>query len=127
MGDLIPLPEELFRSFKVGKKLSEMEYCGSFLSTPSGPSHLRNILTALMPWLFVRLNGGKWFLRFDYLDIPRHRKWALEKFLDELTWFGLELFEKIICQRKRIDIYNSVLEALKSANKINPCRGSQKN
>ena len=41
---------------------------GRFAPSPSGRMHLGNVYTALLSWLSVRRQGGKWILRIEDLD-----------------------------------------------------------
>ena len=105
---------------------SQIEYCGRFAPSPSGPLHLGNIRTAFLSWLRARLEGGKWMLRIDDLDSLRIRSGAIEKIQYDLRWLGLYWDGPIIYQSKRIPLYETVLSDLKSKNKLYICKCSRK-
>ena len=105
-----------------GQQLRTTCYRGRFAPTPSGPLHFGNLRTALISWLFARLNGGEWLLRIDDLDTPRNRPGAIESIQKDLLWLGLDWDGPIVFQSQRKEFYGFVLSTLKSQSKLYPCR-----
>ncbi len=116
------LPEELLELLKIGQQLRMQCYRGRFAPSPTGPLHLGNLRTALVSWLKARLNEGEWLLRIDDLDTPRNRSGAIESIQKDLLWLGLDWNGPIVFQSQRIELYMSILSALKSQGKLYPCR-----
>ena len=63
---------------------------GRFAPSPSGRMHLGNVYTALLSWLSVRRQGGKWILRIEDLDPQRSKLEHARMIEDDLRWLGLE-------------------------------------
>lgn len=63
---------------------------GRFAPSPSGRMHLGNLFTAVMSWLSVKSQGGKWVLRIEDLDPQRSRIEYARMIEDDLQWLGLE-------------------------------------
>ena len=64
--------------------------CGRYAPSPTGRLHLGNLRTALLAWLQVRLEGGRFIIRMDDLDQPRVRPGARQQILEDLSWMGLD-------------------------------------
>lgn len=63
---------------------------GRFAPSPSGRMHLGNVYTALLSWLSVRRQCGKWILRIEDLDPQRSKLEHARMIEDDLRWLGLE-------------------------------------
>ncbi len=104
---------------------------GRFAPSPSGRMHLGNIATALVSWLSVRHDGGRWILRIEDLD-PDRSKYDFARLIeDDLEWLGLTHDEGGLAdlgdhgpysQSRRGDIYNLAFEKLRQSGMIYPCR-----
>ena len=103
---------------------------GRFAPSPTGRMHLGNIFAALVSWLSVRSQGGKWILRVEDLDPQRSRMEYARQIEDDLAWLGLEWDEGGVdsvgdhgpyCQSLRGDIYEEVLRRLESTGLTYPC------
>ncbi|WP_341885993.1 tRNA glutamyl-Q(34) synthetase GluQRS [Synechococcus sp. UW140] len=99
---------------------------GRFAPTPSGPLHLGNLHTALLSWLFCRLQGGEWLLRIDNLDTPRVQAGAEAQIIADLAWLGLAWDPPIWRQSERRGLYASILSALRRSGALYPCRCSRR-
>ena len=66
-----------------------MSVRGRFAPSPTGRMHLGNVFTALISWLSVRSQGGKWVLRIEDLDPQRSRPEYTSLIEDDLQWLGL--------------------------------------
>lgn len=103
---------------------------GRFAPSPTGRMHLGNIYTALISWLSVRQQGGKWILRIEDLDPQRSRLEYALRIEDDLNWLGIDWDEGgtenrgpagPYIQSMRGEIYRSMLEKLKSTHLTYPC------
>lgn len=63
---------------------------GRFAPSPTGRMHLGNLFTALISWLSVKSEGGKWVLRIEDLDPQRSKREFSRLIEDDLAWLGLE-------------------------------------
>ena len=94
---------------------------GRFAPTPSGRLHLGNLLCALLAYLSVRKQEGRFLLRIEDLDVPRcPRRLALQA-IEDLEWFGFRWDETPLFQSERSTIYQQHLEQLKRKGLIYPC------
>ena len=84
------LPAHLRGELLSAKASRQKHQRGRFAPTPSGPLHLGNLHTALLSWLFSRLQGGEWFIRIDDLDTPRIQSGAEAQIFADLAWLGLD-------------------------------------
>lgn len=102
---------------------------GRFAPSPSGRMHLGNVLCALLSWLSVRSQGGKYILRIEDLDVarcPRHYAMLIE---EDLAWLGLDWDEGgtrggsdgSYYQSERTAIYQHDFEQLEHMGLIYPC------
>ena len=106
------------------------EIKGRFAPSPTGRMHLGNVYTALVSWLSVRQQGGKWILRIEDLDPQRSRREYAMQIEDDLCWLGLDWDEGgtdnrgtsgPYIQSMRGEIYSRILEKLKSTGLTYPC------
>jgi len=91
-----------------------------FAPSPTGMMHVGNARTALISWLFVRKNNGKFLLRIDDTDAERSKVEYEHEIEAALTWMGLDWDEKAN-QKDRWDLYNVRIEELKSSGRIYAC------
>lgn len=103
---------------------------GRFAPSPSGRMHLGNLFTALLSWLSVRSQGGKWVLRIEDLDPQRSRYEYARQIEDDLQWLGLTWDEGGLddkgphgpySQSRRTGIYSQALRRLQDAGLTYPC------
>lgn len=103
---------------------------GRFAPSPTGRMHLGNLFTALLSWLSVRSQGGRWLLRIEDLDPQRSRTDYARLIEDDLRWLGLDwdeggLEEKgpagSYRQSERGDVYEEELRKLREAGLVYPC------
>ena len=105
---------------------------GRYAPSPTGPLHMGNLRTALLAWLFARVQGGQFVMRVEDLDTPRVRAVESEttqRMLDDLHWLGLDWDEgpdiagpyAPYIQSERLDIYHSYLQKLLDAGLVYPC------
>jgi glutamyl-tRNA synthetase len=91
-----------------------------FAPSPTGLLHAGNARTAVMNYLFVHANGGKFLLRIDDTDRERSNKEFEDMILEDLAWLGVhhDVFAR---QSAREERYDAAVEKLKEAGKLYPC------
>ena len=94
---------------------------GRFAPTPSGRLHLGNILCAMLAYLSVRSQGGRFLLRIEDVDIPRCPRRLARQCIDDLTWLGFTWDGEVIYQSDRSDIYRAALDRLTADGHTYPC------
>jgi glutamyl-Q tRNA(Asp) synthetase len=85
---------------------------GRFAPSPTGPLHLGSLVAALGSWLFARAKGGRWLVRMEDLDTPRVVPGAADDILRTLERFGLTWDGEVVCQSRRLALYEAALEDL---------------
>ena len=94
---------------------------GRFAPTPSGRLHLGNILCAMLSYLSVRSQGGRFLLRIEDVDVPRCPRSLAQKCIDDLQWLGFTWDEAPVYQSDRSDIYRRALDQLTADGHTYPC------
>src|SRR5215472_2601802 len=102
---------------------------GRYAPSPTGALHLGNLRTALLAWLFARVEGGRFVLRMEDLDLPRVRPGAARRMLDDLRWLGLDWDEGPdlggplgpYIQSARQALYEAALARLAAHGDLYPC------
>lgn len=102
---------------------------GRFAPSPSGRMHLGNVLCALLSWLSVRHQGGKYILRIEDLDPERCPRSYADLIEDDLHWLGLDWDEGgssggpdgSYYQSERTAIYQTYFDRLAAQNLLYPC------
>lgn len=62
---------------------------GRFAPSPTGPLHVGNLRTALLSWLYARVDGGRFLVRVEDLDPVASREELVEEHLRDLDALGL--------------------------------------
>ena len=94
-----------------------------FCPSPTGTPHVGLVRTALFNWAYARNTGGKFIFRIEDTDASRDSEESYEQIVEALRWLGLDWDEGIDVggphepyrQSQRTDIYQDVIEKLKSA------------
>lgn len=94
---------------------------GRFAPTPSGRLHLGNILCAMLAYLSVRRQGGRFLLRIEDVDIPRCPRKLARQAIEDLQWLGFTWDEAPVYQSERTELYRDALERLQAGGHIYPC------
>ena len=63
---------------------------GRFAPSPTGPLHVGNLRTALLSWLYARVDGGRFLVRVEDLDPVASREALVVEHLDDLAALGLD-------------------------------------
>ena len=94
---------------------------GRFAPTPSGRLHLGNVLCAMLAYLSIRSQGGRFLLRIEDVDVPRCPRSLARQCIDDLQWLGFTWDEPLVFQSDRSDIYCRALEQLTADGHTYPC------
>ena len=102
---------------------------GRLAPSPTGGLHVGHARTFLVAWLMVRTAGGRLIFRVEDLDAERVRPGMAEAAVADLRWLGLDWDEGPDIggpnapyeQSRRLDRYETALEALIRAEAVYPC------
>ena len=94
---------------------------GRFAPTPSGRLHLGNLLCAMLAYLSVKSQDGRFLLRIEDLDVPRCPRRLSVQAIEDLQWFGFRWDEEPLWQSERTAVYESHLEKLQQKELVYPC------
>lgn len=97
-----------------------MTVIARFAPSPTGQLHVGNVRTALMNWLFVAQNDGKFILRIDDTDTERSTKAYEDGIKEDLAWLGLN-WDDTFNQADRFEQYDEAAEKLKADGLLYPC------
>lgn len=104
-------------------KMNNKEYTerGRFAPSPTGRMHLGNVFSALLSWLSIKAQGGKWVLRIEDIDPQRSRMEYADLIMGDLEWLGLTWDEGPFYQSERGEIYEAELQKLTARGLTYPC------
>lgn len=96
---------------------------GRFAPSPTGPLHVGNLRTALLSWLYARVDGGRFLVRVEDLDPVASRENLVAEHLADLSALGLDHDGPVLRQsspeaRARHD---AALDRLDAAGLLYPC------
>lgn len=91
-----------------------------FAPSPTGYLHVGNVRTALIGWMYVRSQGGKFLLRFDDTDLQRSNAEYIDKIIEDLMWVGID-WDSTFKQSERFERYDAVFSELEKCGYIYPC------
>jgi glutamyl-tRNA synthetase len=91
-----------------------------FAPSPTGYLHVGNMRTALVCWLYVRSQGGKFLLRLDDTDLQRSDTKYIDNIIQDLKWIGID-WDSSFKQSERFQRYNEVFLQLIKEGHIYPC------
>lgn len=102
---------------------------GRYAPSPTGYLHLGNASTALLAWLSIRAQGGRFVMRIEDLDSGRVREGVDRSILDDLAWLGLDWDEGPDLggthgpygQSGRGALYDRAFRALTASGRAYPC------
>lgn len=92
---------------------------GRYAPSPSGDLHLGNLRTALLAWLFARSTGRRFLLRVE--DLDRVRPGAQQRQLADLAAVGLDWDGPVVCQSRRLALYDAAIQQLIEAGRTYEC------
>jgi len=96
-----------------------MSVIARFAPSPTGKLHVGNVRTALMNWLFVREQGGKFILRIDDTDLGRSTNAYEDQIKEDMTWLGLS-WDETFNQSHRFKLYEQAADKLRKAGLLYP-------
>lgn len=99
---------------------------GRYAPSPTGELHFGNLRTALLAWLHARLQGGRFIVRMEDLDLPRVVPGSADQILRDLEWLGLDWDGPVVCQSQRNDLYQGALDSLTAQGLTYQCFCSRK-
>lgn len=107
---------------KAGEQLIEevMSVKVRFAPSPTGLLHVGNVRIAILNYLFVKNQGGKFVLRIDDTDKERSTIESENLILEDLKWLGFK-WDEFYKQSNHFSKYNEALEYLKSIGRVYPC------
>jgi glutamyl-tRNA synthetase len=91
-----------------------------FAPSPTGRIHIGNARTALINFLFVTKDRGRFILRFDDTDLARSREEYAEAIETDLKWLGITP-DRIVRQSQRVGLYDAAAAKLRSMGRLYPC------
>ncbi len=91
-----------------------------FAPSPTGNLHVGNYRTALINFLFTKINSGHFLLRIDDTDNERSKIEFEKSIKEDLSWAGLK-WDSEVKQSSRIKRYRQVLESLIKKQFVYPC------
>lgn len=97
------------------------ERCGRYAPSPTGELHLGNLRTAMLAWLHSRLQGGRFILRMEDLDIPRNVPGSADQIIKDLEWLGIDWEGEVVYQSQREMLYSQALDFLTTQELVFPC------
>ncbi|ASX26402.1 glutamate--tRNA ligase [Candidatus Williamhamiltonella defendens] len=83
-----------------------------FAPSPTGYLHIGGVRTALYSWLFAHHMGGEFVLRIEDTDLERSTQESIDAIMDGMNWLNIGWDEGPYFQTKRMDRYNSIIEAM---------------
>ncbi len=95
-----------------------------FAPSPTGLLHVGNVRIAILNYLFVKNQGGKFVLRIDDTDKERSTIESENLILEDLKWLGFK-WDEFYKQSNHFQKYNEALEYLKSIGRVYPCYESK--
>ena len=105
---------------------NEKPMVGRYAPSPTGDLHLGNLRTALLAWLYSRLQGGRFLLRIEDTDVPRVVLNSDQRILQDLDWLGIDWDGDVVYQSSRLKIYGDLIESLCERGLVYPCFCSRK-
>jgi glutamyl-Q tRNA(Asp) synthetase len=92
-----------------------------FAPSPTGPLHLGHAYAAVFAYDLAMEKGGRFFLRFEDIDVTRVRDQYYLAIERDLVWLGIHWDGTPIRQKDRLPAYTDSLQKLKSLHVVYPC------
>jgi glutamyl-tRNA synthetase len=91
-----------------------------FAPSPTGKMHIGSVRAALLPYMFVRKNNGKFLFRIDDTDIERSKDVYKEDLLYNMKWLNIS-FDETFAQSSRKSIYDEIFNLLRTNKYVYEC------
>lgn len=96
---------------------------GRFAPSPTGPLHVGNLRTALLAWLYAKVDGGRFVVRVEDLDPVASREELIAEHLADLDALGLDHDGAILRQSSPFlrTRHEDAIAELERAGLVYPC------
>lgn len=96
---------------------------GRFAPSPTGPLHVGNLRTALLAWLYARIDDGRFLIRVEDLDPVASREEFVAEHLADLAALGIDHDGEILHQSspRLRDRHEAAIAALERDGMTYPC------
>jgi glutamyl-tRNA synthetase len=96
---------------------------GRFAPSPTGPLHVGNLRTALLSWLYARVDGGRFLVRVEDLDPVASRDELVGEHLADLAALGLDHDGPVLRQSDPVARarHDAAIARLDAAGALYPC------
>ena len=94
---------------------------GRFAPSPTGHMHVGNLWVAFLSYWSARRQDGEYIVRIEDVDIQRSKPMYADHILEDLWWLGFTWDEAPTYQSQRLDLYETYLQTLQSAQRLYPC------
>ena len=92
-----------------------------FAPSPTGLLHVGNAYSALQCARWASEHHAELLLRIEDIDHTRCRDIYRQQLIDDLLWLGIRFDHAIVCQQKRLPLYQQALLRLEEQGLIYPC------
>jgi glutamyl-Q tRNA(Asp) synthetase len=92
-----------------------------FAPSPNGFLHVGHALSAIIAHDAARMNGGRFLLRIEDIDLDRRRPEYISAIYEDLGWLGLTWEEPVLVQSEHFKEYLAAADRLIAMGLLYPC------
>lgn len=92
-----------------------------FAPSPNGFLHVGHALSAIFAHDTARMNGGRFLLRIEDIDLDRRRPEYISAIYEDLSWLGLTWEEPVLVQSEHFKEYLAAADRLIAMGLLYPC------
>jgi glutamyl-Q tRNA(Asp) synthetase len=92
-----------------------------FAPSPNGFLHVGHALSAIIAHDTARMNGGRFLLRIEDIDLDRRRPEYISAIYEDLSWLGLTWEEPVLVQSEHFKEYLAAADRLIAMGLLYPC------
>ncbi len=92
-----------------------------FAPSPNGFLHVGHALSAIIAHDAARMNGGRFLLRIEDIDLDRRRPEYISAIYEDLSWLGLTWEEPVLVQSEHFKEYLAAADRLIAMGLLYPC------
>ena len=92
-----------------------------FAPSPNGLLHVGHALSAIIAHDTAQLNGGRFLLRIEDIDLERRRPEFVAAIFEDLRWLGLAWEEPVLVQSEHFNEYLAAADKLIGLGLLYPC------